>query len=303
MGRQTADTFLASATFLDLLQIWPPVDPEIASKIKFAKYHGLRIAKALKAGEDPNLSNPKLEAHDDDEHQPLDPNDPEVQALNGSVDRQPTVEEAPNEHDPSAVAVPQPSELKSIGDLKGADRSIVDGEVSPLDPPDEVPANQQEYFPTVPEGYSNDNHSVLPEAPPNEPGVPLPRGTSPSAPGTQPLDKSVAPLSPPTDLPSISAITPTLTGAPDASSGVPSPLPSQLQPPPEFVPPPPARPLAAPGYISPPRAKPPATFVPDEEAIAKAQKHARWAISALNFEDVTTAISELRGALKTLGAE
>lgn len=42
--------------------------------------------------------------------------------------------------------------------------------------------------------------------------------------------------------------------------------------------------------------------VVDEEAMAKAQKHARWAISALNFEDVNTAIKELRGALETLGA-
>jgi vacuolar protein sorting-associated protein VTA1 len=47
---------------------------------------------------------------------------------------------------------------------------------------------------------------------------------------------------------------------------------------------------------------PPAKFVPDDVAIAKAQKHARWAISALNFEDVDTAIRELRGALETLGA-
>jgi vacuolar protein sorting-associated protein VTA1 len=37
--------------------------------------------------------------------------------------------------------------------------------------------------------------------------------------------------------------------------------------------------------------------------IAAAQKHAKWAISALNFEDVPTAISELRKALATLGAQ
>jgi vacuolar protein sorting-associated protein VTA1 len=42
--------------------------------------------------------------------------------------------------------------------------------------------------------------------------------------------------------------------------------------------------------------------VVDEEAVMKAQKHARWAISALNFEDVPTAIKELRGALASLGA-
>jgi vacuolar protein sorting-associated protein VTA1 len=39
-----------------------------------------------------------------------------------------------------------------------------------------------------------------------------------------------------------------------------------------------------------------------EEAIAAAQKHARWAISALNFEDVKTAVHEMHVALKALGA-
>jgi len=43
-------------------------------------------------------------------------------------------------------------------------------------------------------------------------------------------------------------------------------------------------------------------YVADEEAVIKAQKHARWAISALNFEDVNTAVKELRGALEALGA-
>jgi vacuolar protein sorting-associated protein VTA1 len=42
--------------------------------------------------------------------------------------------------------------------------------------------------------------------------------------------------------------------------------------------------------------------VTDEEAIMAAQKHARWAISALNFEDVKTAVKELRSALEVLGA-
>ena len=33
-----------------------------------------------------------------------------------------------------------------------------------------------------------------------------------------------------------------------------------------------------------------------------AQKHAKWAISALAFEDVPTAVKELRIALRALGA-
>jgi vacuolar protein sorting-associated protein VTA1 len=39
----------------------------------------------------------------------------------------------------------------------------------------------------------------------------------------------------------------------------------------------------------------------DDEAIAKAQKHAKWAISALNYEDIDTAVKELKNALNTLG--
>jgi vacuolar protein sorting-associated protein VTA1 len=38
----------------------------------------------------------------------------------------------------------------------------------------------------------------------------------------------------------------------------------------------------------------------EDEAMAKAQKHARWAISALNYEDVDTAVKELRIALGML---
>jgi vacuolar protein sorting-associated protein VTA1 len=55
-------------------------------------------------------------------------------------------------------------------------------------------------------------------------------------------------------------------------------------------------------YAAKPAPAPPADVVVDEEAVMKAQKHARWAISALNFEDIPTAIKELRGALETLGA-
>lgn len=40
----------------------------------------------------------------------------------------------------------------------------------------------------------------------------------------------------------------------------------------------------------------------DDMAMAQAQKHAKWAISALNFEDVSTAVKELQDALAVLGA-
>jgi vacuolar protein sorting-associated protein VTA1 len=41
----------------------------------------------------------------------------------------------------------------------------------------------------------------------------------------------------------------------------------------------------------------------DDAAITQAQKHAKWAISALNFEDAETAVRELREAIRALGGE
>lgn len=42
---------------------------------------------------------------------------------------------------------------------------------------------------------------------------------------------------------------------------------------------------------------------PGQKNIDKAQKHAKFAVSALNFDDVTTAVLELRTALAALGAQ
>jgi vacuolar protein sorting-associated protein VTA1 len=47
---------------------------------------------------------------------------------------------------------------------------------------------------------------------------------------------------------------------------------------------------------------PPGGYKTDDESVMAAQKHAKWAISALNFEDVPTAVKELRIALQNLGA-
>jgi vacuolar protein sorting-associated protein VTA1 len=61
-------------------------------------------------------------------------------------------------------------------------------------------------------------------------------------------------------------------------------------------------------YAQPAAPPPPAAsssqgpFRDDEESIRQATKHAKWAISALNFDDSATAVKELRIALQALGA-
>lgn len=100
--RQTGDTFLAAATFLELCQMWGDMDPEIAGRIKFAKYHAIRITKAVKAGEDPNASNP-VAKEDEEEEAQVESSD--IQAFDALVaeqaarPRQASVEEIPDESD------------------------------------------------------------------------------------------------------------------------------------------------------------------------------------------------------------
>jgi len=403
--RQTADTYQAAATFLDLLQIWGPVDPEAAAKVKYAKYHALRIAKALKAGEDPNLSNPKQpQTLADEALPPLDPNDADVQALGGTTGRprQPSVVEVPDEADriqkslaqkslldeslhpsretsippaprkldrqPSVVEVKDeadrvqrnlarqssldeslhPSRQPSLPQSPANDVSPIaaqdaaafysnqadTNDISPLETPSErKPSVGGNYFPLVPQDVA----PVLPSAPAT---IQAPPPELPSAPAdlvSSPTNLTQAP-SVDTDLASGRASLSSLN-----QSGRPSPPPPahrhgnflpqagpgqpprttanfqpQIPPPqlPQYPPQPrqthgPVPPVPQPQQVqSPIPFQPPVQLPPpqpmnvvvDEEAIMKAQKHAKWAISALNFEDVPTAIKELRGALASLGA-
>ncbi|EPS42939.1 hypothetical protein H072_3062 [Dactylellina haptotyla CBS 200.50] len=78
--KQTAETFMAAAAFLELLKIFGDLDPEVSQKITFAKYSAARILKALKAGEDPNP--PEEEIPEDDPPPPFTDTDiPKLQEV------------------------------------------------------------------------------------------------------------------------------------------------------------------------------------------------------------------------------
>lgn len=432
-SRQTADTFQAAATFLDLLQIWGPLESEVAAKIKFAKYHALRIAKALKAGEDPNLSNPKPQTPAEETLPALDPDDAEVKALEGAgptKPRQPSVVEVPDEADeiqrnlaqkslideslhpsrdasvrppdyrqPSVTEVPDdadrmqsilakqssldqslhPSRVPSVppesdvSPLPEQDAAAFyttqtnePADISPLDPPSErKPSVGGNYFPVVPPpaaaasaagpdlpsaptsiggppppelpsaptqlgkvdtdlpsapsepsvtsasarsemgaALSQPTRHQSPPLPPHRHGTLLPQGTAPGQPGAQiPPNFQPQPAQPPQpfnppQLRQARGPVPPVPQPQQAPPGVvaPTPIhPPALQPAAATI----TSPLSQTAYSASASAAP---VVVDEEAVMKAQKHARWAISALNFEDVPTAIRELRGALASLGA-
>lgn len=348
LSRQTADTFLAALTFLELVNIWGSPDADIQAKIKYAKWNAGRIAKAIREGKDPNESNPKTEPEPEENLPELDPNDPEVQQLGSNKPRQASVEDVPDEQDriearlarqssidqslhPSAQVSargspgptdPGPYDPRN-GFLYTAPR---DDNVSPLEP---SPPNARNgsvgggYFPEVPTFTSESRDSTLPTAPPDDViDLGLPDQPSTALGSVTPIPPDVLPRSftpderstdlPPQDsyrqAPSSGPSAPHTQDvhyAPPIPPQAPQPhhpiyqqphYPPPAQPPVQNFAPPPTAPVA-----QPPKAN--QQLNTDDVAIGKAQKHARWAISALNFEDAETAVRELRAALQTLGAQ
>ncbi|EYE91520.1 uncharacterized protein EURHEDRAFT_406007 [Aspergillus ruber CBS 135680] len=272
--KQTADTFQAAATFLELCQIWNAPDAETAAKIKFAKYHAVRIVKALKAGEDPNATNPvrQQEWEDVEEEGPAEQ---DVQAFDESVAQraaQPSVEDVP---DDSTSASPN---------LPAAPQNL------PTSPSAEEPGLN---LPSAPETIGSTPN--LPDTPSNlGASQPAPPPISPSNPPDVPYDPSSFYSKPPTN---------TATPPPaQPSPGIPAVSRTAPQPAPAAAPTP--VPVPAPVPTATPASGPSSNLQDaDDQTIALAQKHARWAVSALTFDDVNTAIKELKSSLKCLGAE
>ncbi|KAJ5054896.1 uncharacterized protein L3040_001158 [Drepanopeziza brunnea f. sp. 'multigermtubi'] len=343
--KQTADTFQAAATFLELLKIWGAPDTDTAAKIKYAKWNAIRIMRALKEGKDPNESNPKIESADE-ELPALDPNDPEVLQIGGPNKPQPaSVEDDvpdgpglgrefsvgqslhPSAQPSAQVSAPESPRKNPAYEPYPKDgfpyTAVRDEKVSPLEPS----PNERDhsvgggYFPEVPTFTSETQESTRQTAPSTD-AINLGLPDQPSAPPGSGLG-----------LPDHPTGFPGVQRSPDFESFPPPSIPDKSAPPPQDFyrqappshatpqfPPPPHQPhfahpaagqqptnLPHPQKDNPPPLSDlPATkgqLTTDDMSIAKAQKHCRWAISALNFEDAATAVKELREALKTLGAE
>ncbi|KAB8074679.1 Vta1 like-domain-containing protein [Aspergillus leporis] len=302
VSKQTADTFQAAATFLELCQIWNPLEPETAAKVKFAKYHAVRIAKAIRAGEDPNESNPVIKEGNELEGDDLEvkSNDPEVQAIVGSLaaqERQPSVEDVPDESThPSELSPILPPPPTGFAEGRSASHDAARSPTQDMDIDTEQGPSLN--LPSAPATLTSSSTSV-----PNLPDTPTGIGAhQPSG-----VSDAFQSFPPPSTMP---------PSSPPAASDDPGSFYSQHGATPHQ----PARspPVTAPVVprLAPQSAHTPTPIVPagssssygnsqavDDQAIALAQKHARWAVSALTFDDVNTAIKELRSSLKCLGAE
>ncbi|KAK0730925.1 Vta1 like-domain-containing protein [Lasiosphaeris hirsuta] len=312
--QQTATTFDAAATFFHLVNIWGEADHETQQKIKYAKWNAARIAKAIKEGRDPNESNPKPQELQ--QQQPaLDPDDPEVQMLGGpqrgSAPRPVSVEDAPDSdlrRDAAGVSLPHSPASAVSGELK------LPGVPTELGPPAGYFDSESLPSPISPPAHDTANYRATPDLPPASYGWTEPK-QSPDIPS--------APTGWPTHPPPATGWAPSQDARhhqPAASPG-PPPTFATSNPTTAAIASPPINPPTDPYYMNvtptahmaraaiPPAARP-ASYVPapvvavavDEAAIVGAQKHAKWAISALNFEDVNTAVRELRKALDLLGA-
>ncbi|KAJ5115424.1 hypothetical protein NUU61_001183 [Penicillium alfredii] len=272
--KQTADTFQAAATFLELCQIWGDLDPEIAGRIKFAKYHAVRIVKAIKAGEDPNATNPVPA----EEEEPVDA--PEVQAFDQSVaeqaskPRQASVEEILDESDRLGRQLAHQSSL---------DESLHPSRTS------SVPRQPAAPVPDIPSVPRN-----APGSPAQTMDVDQPHALTGGARDASHHPNAFQSFPPPSGSPSVPAPDPASFYDPSsASAHIPHPAASPSGPPST------ARVPVAPAPTAPSQ---PSHSV-DDNSISLAQKHARWAVSALTFDDVNTAVKELKNSLKYLGAE
>ncbi|KAK4129115.1 DUF605-domain-containing protein [Parathielavia appendiculata] len=283
--QQTATTFDAAATFFHVANIWGAVDQETQQKIKYAKWNAARIVKAIKEGNDPNESNPRHEEPPQPESHPIAP---DVEGLDGTAaasrPRPATVEEVPDaDLVKDAAGVSLPHSPVSAGPSPLSD----DGLQLPGVPTHFSQPAQPGYFESEASAAPPSQHRGPYEAPPDLLAPPT---------GWTPSHQAPAPT----------AMPPTFAPNPPSTAAVASPPVSSPSDPYHMHTPPPtntARPSA-------PSAAAPVSyasaqaggFAMDEAAIVGAQKHAKWAISALNFEDVPTAVKELRKALELLGA-
>lgn len=278
--RQTADTFDAAATFYDLTREWGTPEPEVLKRIKFAKWNAARILRAIREGRDPNESNPQIEQ--EPEQQPLDPSDAAVRQIT----------------DPSSLLLPP----ASVEDVEDAGEQLVSHAHTSYHLPPASAAANEPFGPSPSSQSPGPSTFEMPSAPTQSSSVPSPEFQIPMQPSPQIPTKLPSQFAPPPPEPSAPASnhqTWTSTVGPPSSSTtgpVSKTLPATE---PVVAAPSPVRRAAHPH----PAASAPVAHTPNPKSIEQAQKHAKWAISALNFEDVPTAVLELRNALAVLGSQ
>lgn len=261
-NRQTADTFRAAATFYDLLGIWGPLSQDVLSKSKYAKHHALRIQKALRAGEDPNTYN-------------LPQGLEQAQQSNSLVDAKDEkgVSLSPQTETTGATqhGLDQKDHKLSSILIPNAQTNIQNTTESSELAIEFSQGNLSNSDYTKPTVEEEQSQSLTYASDPVQYNMPR---SSPEE-GELKFGRAVSSGN--------AAEMPTVQSSHQAAS-------SNIEQRDNT--------LRAVSGVSPHKIH----YRTDDNAISNAQKHAKWAVSALNFEDVDTAVKELKIALDTLGA-
>lgn len=314
---------------MELINIWEKPNAEIASKIKFAKYHAVRIVKAVKAGEDPNESNPPTEEQKQEVESggvpviaTTSPDAVEAELGNPSTGgeakkgRQPSVEDAPDEFDRVQRGLAAQSSLdQSIHPSRSSsaaphrpDLSNVTSALNSALPSPPAVDNMMDLESSLRQRPSHLSQATVPDLPPAPSDFPQ------GSPASSMADFQSGLGAPPDNFPSLNTLQsfPPMPGPVSPMSGVqPQRAPRPISPEShdDVMENPPVASIA-PSVVQPKPVHQASTYargpggqVVDEDSISQSQKHARWAVSALNFDDVDTAIKELKNALSLLGAQ
>ncbi|KAF8743665.1 hypothetical protein AX14_001201 [Amanita brunnescens Koide BX004] len=285
--RATAKTFLVAASFLEVLNVFPKteVSDSIDEKIRYAKWKAADIAKAFREGRAP-VPGPAAPAAEPAVEKTLElpssdqTNTADVHANEtASQDRAPRTAWVSEELEGRSTPVPETPPVL---------QRPVDIDVIPAAPsfPTEVDLDWDAAATASPPQTADHHIPPFPQ-PPSPPPVP-------SASPYVPLGGGLQPLPPP--VPSAPPYVPPDAGLRHPPPPVPSAPP--YIPPDTGLRPPPALPV----HIS---APPPSVPSSPEELtpslVVKIQRHCRFAISSLDYEDAEQAKKELRAALELLG--
>jgi vacuolar protein sorting-associated protein VTA1 len=257
---------------------------QVARKIKYVKFHAARILKALKEGTDLNPPAPEPETQ-----APLPPQPTVEEVADESItavsfDLAPQLA-GPSLHDDSIQAAPRHDSIPEV--------HIPDAPMTFSSPIQQAPSSPPQSSRFLPPSLSQE-----PVSPPEISSAPSHTGYFPPVPKVHEPSPGLSPItlgstntmlpdmgcehtyrspSPPISLlPSVSSYQPT--------HSTPQPVRYQQQVNTHILQPPVARKELK------------------QEDIVQAQKYAKWAISALDYEDVDNAILQFRSALASLGA-
>lgn len=281
--KATGVGFIAASTFLALEQVWGPLAPETSDKIKYAKYQAARILGAIKRGEDPNEQF-RLEA---EQAQLAEQPEPEGE-LSGNGDAASETIDNAAAGKPDAVEKSEEIETREI-DIVQRNTEKGDTENTHFGDNALSRAYAEPKQSTEDSEYTNNGEFELPAAPHDDPSDDLelpgpPKEdlnddlTLPGAPHNKP-EGNVSPPQPPPKQNSANKHTEPKAKKPAETT---------------------VKPISQAAAVPEKQRLNPSEIVELTKITSKAQKHAKYAISALNYEDIKTAIGELESALNTL---